>query len=125
MINIKCTGDFSKTEKFLLGLGKLSLKDTLSKYGQEGVRVLAANTPKDTGDTASKWDYKISTGNKGSSVTWTNSAVAGSVPIVILLQYGHATNNGGYVSGVDFINPSLKSIFDRMADSIWKEVVNL
>lgn len=125
MINIKCTGDFNKTEKFLEGMKNLSIRDILNKYGQEGVRILSTNTPKDTGETASSWSYKISTGKRGSSVTWTNNAIVDGVPIVILIQYGHTTKNGGYVSGVDFINPSMKSLFNNMSSAIWKEVQSL
>lgn len=125
MIKIKCTGDFTNTEKFLERVRKLSIRDILNKYGQEGVKALAANTPINTGDTASKWGYTISTGKKGSTITWTNDSVNDGIPIVILLQYGHATKNGGYVSGVDFINPALKGIFDNMADSVWKEVTKV
>lgn len=125
MIKIKCTGDFTNTEKFLERVRKLSIGDILNRYGQEGVKALAANTPVNTGDTASKWGYTISTGKNGSSITWTNDSVNDGIPIVILLQYGHATKNGGYVSGVDFINPAMKSIFDNMADSVWKEVTKV
>lgn len=43
----------------------------------------------------------------------------------MLIQYGHGTKNGGYVSGVDFINPAIKSVMDKMADSIWREVTKI
>lgn len=125
MIKIKCTGDFTNTTKFLEGIKKLSISDILNRYGEEGARALAAATPINTGDTASKWGYTITNGRNGSSVTWTNDAVNNGIPIVILLQYGHATKNGGYVSGVDFINPAIKGVMDRLAESMWKEVTNL
>ena len=44
------------------------------------------------------------------------------MPIAIILQYGHATGNGGYVEGVDYINPALRPIFDKIAEEAWKEV---
>ena len=125
MISVKCTGDFAKTFKFLEGIEKLTLKDVLNKYGKEGVKALSAATPVDTGNTASQWGYKVTTGKSGSTVTWTNDSVNKGIPIVILLQYGHSTKNGGYVSGVDFINPAMKTIFNNMADSVWREVIKL
>lgn len=125
MIKVKCTGDFSKTEKFLMGMNRLTLTDVLHKYGKEGVSRLRDATPVDSGNTANSWDYEISTGKQGGSITWINTAKADNVPIVILIQYGHATGNGGYVSGVDFINPALKSLFDRLSQQIWKEVCSL
>ena len=44
------------------------------------------------------------------------------VPIVILLRYGHATRNGGFVQGNDFITPAIDETFHRMANEAWKEV---
>ena len=122
MISVKCTGDFNKTNEFLLNASKFNIKDVLNKYGKEGVNALASATPKDTGYTANAWDYTIQTGKGATSITWTNSNVEGGVPIVILLQYGHGTRNGGYVSGVDFINPAIKSTMERIANEAWKEV---
>lgn len=106
-------------------MNNLSLADILNRYGRSGVEALKRATPVDTGNTASRWGYKISTGKKGASITWTNDSKSNGVPIVILLQYGHSTRNGGYVSGVDFINPALRKIFNEMSDTIWKEVVKL
>lgn len=122
MINVKCTGDFKNTIKFLERASKLSITDILNKYGKAGVKALSAATPTDTGETASKWGYKIITKKGSSSITWTNDSFNDGIPIVILIQYGHGTRNGGYVSGVDFINPAIKGVMDTMADSIWREV---
>lgn len=125
MIRIKCTGDFNNTTKFLERMQRMTVEEILTRYGEEGVRALTAATPKDTGNTSSKWGYEVSTGKTGSSVTWTNDAINDGIPIVILIQYGHGTKNGGYVSGVDFINPAIKGVMDRLADSIWKEVTKV
>ena len=125
MIRVKCTGDFNNTMKFLERARKLSITDILNRYGQEGVKALSAATPKDTGDTASKWGYEITTGKNKHPITWTNDSISDGIPIVILIQYGHGTKNGGYVSGVDFINPAIQSVMNRIADSIWKEVTKV
>ncbi len=122
MINIKCTGDFRNTTKFLEKASKMSVDDIMHKYGQSGVKALSAATPVDTGETASKWGYKIIKEKGSHSIVWTNDSINDGVPIVILIQYGHGTKNGGYVSGVDFINPAIKDLMSNLADSIWKEV---
>jgi hypothetical protein len=41
-----------------------------------------------------------------------------------LLQYGHGTGTGGYVVGRDYINPALRPIFDKMANEVWRKVIN-
>lgn len=124
MITINTKGDFTKTEKFLHGIKKLSINDTLHKYGKLGVEKLKAATPKDTSNTSNRWRYEVSTTSNVSSITWINDSNAGGIPVVILLQYGHATGTGGYVQGTDFINPALKSIFRSLADDVWKEVTS-
>jgi hypothetical protein len=39
-----------------------------------------------------------------------------------MLQYGHGTRNGGYVQGLDYINPVMQPIFDQIAADMWREV---
>ena len=123
IVNIKHTGDFSKTESFLHGLKEKWYYRKLDKYGRKGVEALAAATPKDTGLTASSWEYRIVQAPGKTTIYWTNTHVEKGVNIAIILQYGHGTRNGGYVEGVDYINPSIKPIFDRMLEDVWKEVV--
>ena len=44
------------------------------------------------------------------------------VNVAVILQYGHGTGTGGYVTGIDYINPALRPVFEAMADEAWKEV---
>jgi hypothetical protein len=125
MIVFKHHGNFNKTEKFLTRAEKAKYIRSLEKYGREGVSALVAATPVDSGETARAWDYRIRTFGSSFSIMWTNSNVVGDIPIAIILQYGHATRNGGYVQGRDYINPALKPVFDKMADEVWREVTNL
>lgn len=125
MVIVKHKGDLSKTLVFLSHAKKFDWKRVLEPYAQEGVRALAAGTPVDSGLTASSWGYKIIASKGSYSILWTNSNVNQGVPIAIVIQYGHATRNGGYVQGIDFINPALKPIFDNLADEAWREVTNV
>ena len=122
MITVKCQGSFDRSEFFLKRLLKLDIKETLEKYGRLGVEQLRAYTPKDSGETADSWDYEIRIGANSQSIVFTNSNINDGVPIAIILQYGHGTRNGGYVQGIDYINPALNSIFDELADEAWREV---
>lgn len=125
MFFIKQRGNFNKTEKFLkksLGRDYISVLD---KYGQQGVSTLSASTPVRTGVTASSWRYEIIQNKDNISIVWSNSNVQRGVNIALILQYGHGTRNGGYVTGTDYINPALKPIFDKMADAAWKEVTRV
>lgn len=122
MISVKTKGSFKNTELFLNNTKKIDLRSILSRYAEEGVSALMANTPVDTGKTAQSWGYRIEIGKEYSSIIWTNSNVNKGVNIAIILQYGHGTRNGGYVQGIDYINPALKPIFDELSSAAWKEV---
>ena len=122
MINIRQKGDFKNLSSFLEKTKEKLNLGLLDKYGREGVAALQASTPKDTGKTSESWYYKIERKNGSVSLTFHNSNQNKGVPIAIILQYGHATGNGGYVEGVDYINPALRPIFDKIAEEAWKEV---
>lgn len=122
MIVLKNKRDFSKTTNFLKRITKLDYKSILSKYGKMGVDALAKATPIDTGLTASSWSYEIVEDDGGATIYWKNSNVVKGVSIAVILQYGHGTGTGGYVEGIDYINPALRSIFEGIADDAWKEV---
>lgn len=125
MITITNKGDFAKTFNFLNSSKKINIDYILNTYGKKGVSLLARNTPMDTGKTAGSWEYKIEKNKNGSSITWYNTNVVNGVNIAVILQYGHGTQNGGYVEGRDYINPVILPIFDEMSDKIWKEVTKL
>lgn len=122
MIQFVHHGDFSKTTNFLKRAMKPDLR-FLDRYGEEGVRALSSATPIDSGKTASSWSYQIRKDGGSTVIEWINSNVNDGVNIAVILQYGHGTRNGGWVQGVDYINPALRPIFDRIADEAWKEVI--
>lgn len=122
MITVHHKGSFSNLEKMLQQSMGRRYRHVLEKYARAGVEALAAATPKDTGETAASWGYEIVEGDGILSIHWINSHVNKGVNIALILQYGHGTGTGGYVQGVDYINPALKPVFDAMADAAWEEV---
>jgi hypothetical protein len=122
MIKISRKPSFKKTRKYFQKLHKLDPKRTLHKYGKAGVAALSKATPKDTGEAGSRWSYKIVGDKKRYRLIWTNDDMAGDVPLVIIIQYGHATKDGGFVTGRDFINPALKPVYDDLQEALRREV---
>lgn len=113
-------GNFAKTEKFLSR--RRNYRQILTRYAEQGLTVLKSQTPVDTGESSDSWYYEIESKNSGYSIVWKNRHVTESgVPVVILLQYGHGTGSGGYVEGIDFINPAMRPLFDKIAEDLWKE----
>ena len=122
MITFRQKGDFSKVTRYLERVNKAAKISDLDKYGREGVAALASATPVDTGLTASSWYYVIETENGRTKINFCNSNIQSGVPIAIILQYGHATRNGGWVEGRDYINPAIQPIFDKIVNNAWREV---
>lgn len=122
MIKFESSGSFDKTESFFKIASNRSIYKTLEKYGNAGVQALRSATPVESGLTAASWDYEVENSKGSWSIIWTNTNLVSGVPVAILLQYGHGTGTGGYVSGVDYINPALKPIFDKIASDAWKAV---
>ena len=125
MLTLRQKGDFSKLTKYLMKAKDAVRKCNFDQYGKQGVAALESATPKDTGLTASSWRYEIEHTNGRTSITFYNDNVQNGIPIAIILQYGHATRNGGWVQGRDYINPALQPIFDKIAEKAWEEVTKL
>lgn len=122
-IQLTASNLFASTSKYLMKLKQQRYISKLSKYGDEGVRALSAFTPRDTGTTAASWGYKISKNTSGYELTWTNTnKTSTNIPIVFLIEYGHAMPNGGHVAPRPFINQALKPVYDQIARDIGEEV---
>lgn len=125
MISFTVKGSWKNTDDFLKAMAKDDyITSQLDAAGREGVSALASATPSETGLSANSWRYDIRKGRKSWTIVWSNSNTVDGVPVVILLQYGHATGTGGYVRGRDFINPAIKPIFDRISNNVWKAVTS-
>lgn len=123
MISLTSKGDFRKTEKFMKNARTKKLMSILKQYGEEGVAALMIATPLDTGRTASLWRYEIKVENNCVRLEFHNDNIQNGVPIAIILQYGHGTGTGGWVEGRDYINPAIQPVFDKIANSAWKEAI--
>lgn len=124
LIRLTSKGDFSNTFRFLKKMDNFQITKILDKYGKMGVTALANATPLDSGKTAESWGYEISVKKEGATIHWTNTNQNNGVYIAVILQYGHGTGTGGYVQGIDYINPAIRPVFDKIVEEAWMEVVN-
>lgn len=118
-------GDFKNTRRYFKKCEKALKKGVFDKYGQMGVAALAAATPVDSGKTASSWEYQTVITSSNVTIEFLNTNINKGVNIAIILQYGHGTRNGGYVRGVDYINPAVKPVFEALVKEVWEEVISL
>lgn len=121
-ITFKTTGKFTKTTAFLERLKQTRILSILDRYGSQGVAALSAATPIESGLAARSWYYTTGTQDGRYWIDFHNNDIEGGAPVVILIQYGHGTRNGGYVVGRDFINPAIAPIFEAIKNDVWKEV---
>lgn len=122
MVKVRVSGDWNSTEGLLRGIGQKRYARVLPSYGDRGVAALAKATPVDTGATAAAWRYEIEDQNGEIRLTFHNDNVQDGVNIALIVNYGHATSNGGWVEGREFIEPALREVFDELADEMWREV---
>lgn len=125
MITFKQSGDFKKATGYFERLREVVKLGNLNRFGEEGVAALSAATPIDSGETANSWYYEIENKDGKATISFCNSHIEQSVPIAIILQYGHGTGTGGYVQGRDYINPAIQPIFDKITENAWREVTKL
>lgn len=122
MIRVRHKGNFNNIEKWWNRMLKRDYLNVVSKYGDIGVKLLRDATPVASGQTANSWNYEIEDDGKTITLAFTNSSEENGENIVILLMYGHGTQNGGYVEANDFVHPTIEPLFEIIAEEAWKEV---
>lgn len=124
MITYKIRGDSIKLEKHLEKMKKMQNRIDFDSFGKRGVEILSSATPRNTGKTAESWNYQVKYTKNGVSIYFNNSNLGsdGKTPVAIILQYGHTTRNGGWVKGINYIDPSIQQIFKDFASKCAEEV---
>jgi len=120
VIRLSASSDFKQTKSQLQNLRIKKRLKNLEKYGKMGVDALSHATPVDSHLTASSWGYKII--NRGGGIAWYNDNVQDGNQIAILIQHGHGIGTGGYVDGIDYINPAIRSVFYKILTDLKREV---
>ncbi len=118
-------GSFKNTDRMLQRMSRFEISRILNKYGERGVAALSAATPVDTGKTAESWEYEVEKTHTGWAISQNNTNINNGVNIALILQLGHGTGTGGYVEGIDYINPALAPLFDQLANEAWQEVTKV
>jgi hypothetical protein len=122
MLRVRDSGSFGATKSFLKRASTGDAFKQLDGLARAGVSALSSATPKDSGETAASWSYTIMRNTKTTKIVWTNSHKNAGVNVAVILQYGHGTGTGGYVAGIDYINPAVRPIFDQIANQVWSIV---
>lgn len=122
VIEMSSKGNYEKTIHSLKSMSSMSVRPILAKYARIGVEYLQNATPVKSKKTQESWYYEI-TGRPGSyKINFCNSNTNDGVNIAILLEYGHATANGGWFEGYDYIDPAVSATFEELADEIYSKI---
>jgi hypothetical protein len=122
VIGFESSGSFKNTEAFLARMLNNDLAGKLRSYGKAGVQSLSKATPEETGETAHSWDFRVVQEKRGPTIEWFNTHENQGVNIAIIIQYGHGTGTGGWVPGINYVNPAMEPVFNKIMDDFWKEV---
>lgn len=115
-----------KAEEWLNKHMSQDYKAVLDFYGRKGVERLMMETPKDTGLTASSWNYSvIQNGGKSWELKFYNTAHPElDSNIILLIEYGHATRTGGYVPPKPFVKRISKEINKELDKELKRRLID-
>ena len=71
-----------------------------------------------------RYSYEIDVGLDSTTITWHNDKMINGQSLVLMLNYGHGTRNGGWVNGLNFVDPAMAPVFEKMAENLWKEAIS-
>lgn len=116
-------GTFEPTISWLKRRTRAIPKDTLTQIGDLGIESLSENTPKDTGETAMGWGYKIKSGNNPEIVFFNNAHPNEKVNIAKIIELGHGTRTGGVVYARPYIKRSMTPVFEQAKEILAREAL--
>lgn len=122
MIKVKMKGGFGRTKKYL---GKTLVaydKQQLDKIAEKNLHILKEATPSNTGNLANQWSYEIVKTDSGYGILYKNSDIQNGYNIAILVDRGHGTRTGTWVSGKNYIDPAIRKTYEAIIKQTWEEM---
>lgn len=125
MIVFRQKGNFQKLEKFLRKSTQITKFKNIDIIAEECIRLLSEATPKDTGVTSNSWGYEIIYENKKRTLIIHNTNILEGINIAFLIDIGHATENGIWIEGVNYIEPVVRETYNQILNNTWEELKKL
>lgn len=125
MIQIKNKGDFLKLDTYFKKSLKITKFRNAEAIAQECIEKLKAVTPKDTGLTSRSWTYVVERFKRSVKITISNTNIQNGVNVALILEYGHATRNGTWIEGKNYIAPVILESYNEILNTAWKELTKL
>ena len=125
MITITSDSNFKRTAHYFRRSRKSAQIRNAASVAELCRQRLEKATPSATGLTASSWTYKIERRRKRTMIHFDNTNIQNGIKIALILEYGHASRGGGWVSGQHFIDPAVQKTYNEVIDKTWKEMTRL
>ena len=123
--SLKAKGTYKSTEKYLSDATRIANFDSVESIAKNTVQELV-NATKEYSETISdSWSYKIYNTRNGIIVEFDNTDIQNGTNMAIILDEGHATSNGKWISGKNYLNPIMEKAYNDILNSTWKELKNL
>lgn len=123
-ISFESKGNFDVVNDWLKRVSNNNPSNALNSIAKEGTRRLEANTPRETGETASGWTEEITKSGDVTEIAWMNNAhPEAGVNIAKLIELGHGTGTGGYVQPKPYIKEAMKPVWSSVDNKLIKELI--
>lgn len=109
------------TEQYLERLDKDFTEKQVITIAEKSLEKLKENTPSDSGLTASSWEYEIKKDSKGWLINFNNTNIQNGMNIALLIENGHATAGGKWISGRPYLEKTFREIQKDIIDKAWEE----
>jgi hypothetical protein len=123
-ISFESKGNFDVINGWLKHIIKIDPSVVANQIASEGKRSLSANTPIDTGETASGWVSEVKSNGTTTEIAWKNVAHPGAgVNIAKIIDQGHGTGTGGYIPPKPYIKKAMTPVWGSADNMINKELI--
>lgn len=117
---IICKGDYSGTKKYLASLCNTFDEDYIRKVCDDTIIKLKKASPDER--IALGWSYEIIHNKKYISIFFNNSYVVDGTNIALIVNSGHATKGGKWISGKHFIEKPVQDAYEEILRHTWEEM---
>lgn len=119
-IKTKINQNGNKTENFLRKALEFPDIKKLNEIAEKSLKEFIEASP--TEEIAKGWSYEIISKRSNVSLFFNNSCVKDGVNIAIVIDTGHGTSSGYWVSGKNYLKKPIADAYDRIIKETWEEL---
>ena len=125
MIKFKQKGNLQQLDNFFKKSIDITKVKNVIPIIEECIQKLKDVTPKDSGITASSWQYEIKNSRNKKQIIISNTNTVDGINVAFVIDVGHATSSGSWVQGKNYIRPVVIESYNKILNNTWKELKRL